>query len=380
MNNGSEENNFLNDGCKYAIWGYGNSGRALSDKINYATKDKVIGFIDKNATSLRTSGMKKPVYTLDEILSNEIWHDIDGVLVSVENRNNCEDIFRTYCKKNVDKPIAYAPNSRVNMAHVAPIVWLKKEQVFLAGLQMHLMDSCNLNCRGCSHFSNLFEKGTEYSHEILLRDLERISQLIYTPRITLLGGEPLLNPRLADISSEARRLFPFSDIEVFTNGLLIPQLPDSIWPILRKNNVKYSITMYPPTVKAWPHIKAILDYQGINYIQTSSVVEFRQCYNKEGGVSHGDKSMQECGAAYCRFLRNGRLYKCPLAAMVFKYNDYFGIERLPYDEGLDITAKNFATKFIELDQPIELCKHCAEKPRMVPWQISNSPDKNEWFS
>lgn len=65
----------------------------------------------------------------------------------------------------------------------------------LMQIEFHLADHCNLNCKGCTHFSNLVKEPVLADYEQFRQDLRRLSGLfsnIY--EIFLLGGEPLLNP------------------------------------------------------------------------------------------------------------------------------------------------------------------------------------------
>ena len=40
------------------------------------------------------------------------------------------------------------------------------------GVEYHLVDSCNLNCAGCSHYSSLIEDKTFPSLDFIIKDLQ----------------------------------------------------------------------------------------------------------------------------------------------------------------------------------------------------------------
>ena len=88
-------------------------------------------------------------------------------------------------------------------------------------LETHLVDHCNLKCKGCGHFSSLSEK--RYTDvDIFKRDLMRLSGLFDNiSRIRLMGGEPLLHPDVLGFVKSSRLAFPNADIWVVTNGLLL---------------------------------------------------------------------------------------------------------------------------------------------------------------
>ena len=62
-------------------------------------------------------------------------------------------------------------------------------------IETHIVDHCNLNCRGCSHFSPLakpyFKSLDEYK-----REFERLAEITnhYIQQIRIMGGEPFLHP------------------------------------------------------------------------------------------------------------------------------------------------------------------------------------------
>ena len=361
---------------KIAIYGYGSSGRKLSDIISCGGGDGPL-FIDRNAADLRRKHPSLSIYTLEEFIELNQGIEIDGILVSTESPEVSEDIFRELWLKRVSFPVGYAPFSRFEEGFDKEhIVWLKNK-IFLARLVVHLADSCNLRCKGCSHFANLFDKESMYETDILLDDFFRIASKVYAPCVYLLGGEPLLNPCIGDIVCNVREIFPRSDIEIVTNGLLITELKENLLTLLYRNRVRFSITQYPPTSKIRDEIEKILKEHEIRYHITDIVESFRACFSRSERLSDGKVSQKRCGADYCRFIRYGKLYKCPVSGMVYKYNNIFG-RCFPDDEGIDIDAPNFKELALKMCNPIELCKFCAEEPRMFAWKQSLHPTEDEW--
>ena len=278
-----------------------------------------------------------------------------------------------------EKNVGYAPASRFAMGYFAPerITWLDG-RAFLARIVVHLADSCNLKCRGCSHFANLFDE-PGYDFDTMIRDFETIRKVAYAPCVYLLGGEPLLNPRIEEIMHETRRLFPDSDIEIITNGLLVPKMPESFFESVAGNGVRINITMYPPTWEQRDKIDAVLRKYRIHHMFSSKVEDFRAPFNPPGRLSDAGVAMKACGADYCRFLRNGRLYKCPVAALAYQYDACFGEDLLPREAGIDIGASDFHEQALRLCEPVKLCRYCAEQPRLQAWKVSTQPEAGDWY-
>jgi sulfatase maturation enzyme AslB (radical SAM superfamily) len=79
----------------------------------------------------------------------------------------------------------------------------------LLSFEVNVADHCNLNCRGCEHFSPL-AKESYINIDSYTRDCARLSELTggRIDTIHLMGGEPLLYPRLLEIFSITRQAFP----------------------------------------------------------------------------------------------------------------------------------------------------------------------------
>jgi hypothetical protein len=62
-------------------------------------------------------------------------------------------------------------------------------------LEIHLAEHCNFGCKSCNHFSPLAQKSFP-DVSVFARDLRRLGELFggRARYISLLGGEPLLNP------------------------------------------------------------------------------------------------------------------------------------------------------------------------------------------
>ena len=97
------------------------------------------------------------------------------------------------------------------------------------------------------------------------------------------------------------------------------------------------------------------------------------------GTSNPHIAQKNCGNAFCRYMRNGKLYKCPMDALSYKYNDAFG-ENLPPSEEIDLYAGDFERLLPTLDHPIQLCRFCSETPRVFPWKVASPPAKTDWLS
>ena len=115
----------------------------------------------------------------------------------------------------------------------------------LIQLEFHLADHCNLNCKGCSHFSNLVPAPVFADKEQFIRDLKQLAACFsQIHNFYLLGGEPLLNSEIGDYITAIHKTFPYTRIIIVTNGLLLLSIKAPLIQIIKENHVHISISDY----------------------------------------------------------------------------------------------------------------------------------------
>jgi organic radical activating enzyme len=111
-------------------------------------------------------------------------------------------------------------------------------------LDIHVVNSCNLRCYGCNHLANYGYDGLFTENE-LVEWIKPWKNRIFFKRISLLGGEPLLNPHLRNICIAYRRLFPGENtkLRITTNGILITQSP---WlkELIQEYNIHVQVSLH----------------------------------------------------------------------------------------------------------------------------------------
>ena len=110
-------------------------------------------------------------------------------------------------------------------------------------LDVHTTIGCNLSCKGCNHFSNYFAPGSQLDTDALLRDIEVILPRLDIGRVSVIGGEPLLNPRCEEIVN-ACRSHTDSPVYLYTNGLLLLQNEDWIKKVLEDPRVFLRVSIH----------------------------------------------------------------------------------------------------------------------------------------
>lgn len=364
------------------IYGAGRYGKILRDYLSrmYSTEIKYFAVSSKEHIYYREiDGVK--VRTIEEV-AREDNQRIIVIAISEQKQQELLDIALKLRFQDIymmlNEFLRYM-QSELNLKRLTPLEALRFE--------VHIVDHCNLNCKGCYHFSPL-------SNECFLpleefeRDLERISALCgdRVSHITLLGGEPLLHPQVTDYLYMVRKYFKKCNLELLTNGVLLKEMKEEFWRGCIDNKVILSCTKYP--------IK--IDYALLEKIAESHAL--RITYHND--VAAGEKTLikypfdiqgtqpvewnyQHCTRSnLCITLKHGRLFTCPMAAHAHLAKDYFNLDmELSENDSIDIyRAKSFEEITNFLVNPIPFCRYCnlKIKPEQIKWGVSTK-SKEEWF-
>lgn len=253
-------------------------------------------------------------------------------------------------------------------------------------LEFHINDHCNLNCKGCSHFCPLVneEKFTDYNQ--FEKDIQRLKELIqYIKIIRIMGGEPLLNKELDKFINITRKMYPFSDIRVVTNGILLPSLSDDIWNCMKENDVGFDISAYPAVYNNINSYVKIIQEHSVKLNGILHVSSFTPILHTKREVPFDNT--RNCT---CYNLHEGMISSCPMTFYGKYFNKYFE-KNIPFESGnidlyeVGLTGKKLIEK---LNQPFELCKYCNQYMFGIndsennTWDIYHKNDKKleqDWY-
>lgn len=304
--------------------------------------------------------------------------ELDGIIIADKAHSNFTKQVVKICQFNSIEKIGIV--DPINLNFFNAVYMLEPGKIYVGYLEANIVDGCNLNCRGCTHFSGLFSREEIYPLENFYNDVHRLSKICDIVRFRLLGGEPLLSKNLDEYIRIVRKNFPKTNLKIVTNGLLIPSLPQKILNSIRENKCMVDISPYAPTFKILDRIKNILISNGITFqISTCALEHFLVFLSLQAG-HNPQKARAVCINDLCRFLRNGKIYKCPIDALSYRYTERFGIENYPTATGVDIYAPNFAALLEMLNENVEMCSWCSEKARMINWEPSNNPRIEDWLA
>lgn len=369
-----------------AIWGFGKFGQYVFSQLKVNDKVQVTCFIDNGVQDggdnvFEETPVVSPMLYAEKyaVISEFVLVAFFGGITILEQLKALEIKRFGFVSKRV---YTYKLSLCNNLEQDSNIIYNDEEvlkKVCMDTVETNVVDYCNLNCKGCSHFSNLFSKGSKIPLETFEQDIKRLSTKVFISQFNLLGGEALLSDKLIDYISCLKKYMPRTNIEIVSNGLLIPYQKKEMLEYIRDNDVTVSITEYPPTTVVLQKIEERLQEYRILYNIRPLVKTFGKNIDILG-ENVPEIAMKNCRESKCQFLRDGKIYKCPFAALGNYFFEHYEIP-ICFHEGIDIydLTLDWKEEIRKLcNEPIEACKYCGKEERFS-WERSEYPTKEEWI-
>lgn len=249
-------------------------------------------------------------------------------------------------------------------------------------LEFNVGDHCNLNCKGCTHYSPL-----AHGH---FTDIDTLRHSIATlgakcsgkvKTAYLIGGETLLYPHLKEAMTALREAFADARLYIFTNGLPIPGMDAEFWQLARDLRFTISITRYPIKFD-YDRAVAICRENGVEVelfgdrSQSDSFFRFALDSEKKqpAKISH-----LKCWSFGCVTVDGDKIYPCSISACAGHLNRAFGTDfRHEKGDYLEVDAVRSSRDILKLrNRAVPFCGYCILPPASVTYGPSRR-DINEW--
>lgn len=365
---------------KIAIYGAGQAGKFLFDEIEKNTeKIEVCVFIDNYA-----KGKYKECIIEDAKTFFSKDRDIDAIFIAAGAQKTLRTMINQ-CRENGIEEIYMlhdiAGKCRLNLfenGELMPtrvrLLRFSDEKPSLHYFEVPVTDNCNLNCKGCLFASNTTKGQQHVPFEELESDAKRMAELFYdVPWIRILGGEPLMHPDINKLLKCYRECFPDSEIDLCTNGLLIPKMGDEFWKCVEENRISIHVSGYKPTYNMLDKIDAILSEHGLPYAILKRE-EFLKYYTKAPD-NDMQESFEKCIASGCYEVYRGRLSSCSGVIAFEKFNEIFGTDYKIIENEDWIDIHNTSLTAWEIKDKLEtasfVCKYCdVSKMESFEWDYT----------
>lgn len=230
-----------------------------------------------------------------------------------------------------------------------------------AHLELIVADHCNLSCRNCNHASPVSPPWFIETDDVR-RDYGLLAK-VYRPKLVkVLGGEPLLHPRLAEVIETARETEISQRFLLTTNGLLLHKMDDSVMEIIDE----LEISVYPGLPRARETIE-LASEMADRFGKDLTVCEYRQFRQTFSTVGTDDESLVQkiyaaCKIAHvwgCHAVREGYFYQCPQRIYIRQLmngTSFPESDRIRLVDSPDLQARLLA--FVNSPIPSSSCRYC----------------------
>lgn len=344
---------------KIIIYGAGERGIHALNRIRktYADTIEIVGFIDTKRTG---DYCGFPIWDIDDAPIWNIENDVQ-VVIALATRKTIREVYQYFWEKGKVINYYYLAKDSDNykgedfFSYECGKLYGDPEQI-IPHIEIHAVDHCNLNCAGCVHFSPICQDTIPNTARRIedIGKIRSISNNILS--MFIMGGEPLLNPDLILYLEEARRQLPASDIQLVTNGLLIPLISDKLLTTIHMNKITVAISEYEPTYHLRGKIvKRLREYE-IDYMIRP--YDKKQKFNKPLTVSSNTKHKNICISDGCVNINEGKIARCPTLMYIKDLNDRFGFH-FPTEGIYNLEDVHSCEELNSMMQEnVPLCRYC----------------------
>ena len=321
--------------------------------------------LEKNGFRVWFSNDKDDLLKLD--------NNLQDTLLLVTNRTSLMETVETKMNEigAADRLFIYDFDNNRIMKYSKPV---------LLYMEYHVAWHCNLRCKGCSHYCNLYDRpkfGDPVKYRENLLRLRELFDNIVTLR--LMGGEPFLNPELSVFVQISREVFPDTDLRVVSNGLLIPKVDDAVLNSLKQHRASVDISNYHPTARILDKITDRLYSAGVRYKASKEIFRFRLI--ADNVEKDGTYNFNHCFERHCHFLHDdGRFSMCGIPCFYDEVKDKLRAAK-------EVSEKNWVNIYRaedgfeilrEFNREIPFCTYCLNKnPVLFPWQGNYTKELTE---
>jgi GTP 3',8-cyclase len=230
------------------------------------------------------------------------------------------------------------------------------------GCELDVVDHCNLACLDCNHGSPAMTRRF-VDPDRVFRDFSNLAKVYRPKAVKVLGGEPLLHPNLIEVIGALRRSGICEHVQVVTNGLLLPRMPEEFWDVISE----LEISIYPESRiddAALCHWQDLALEHGVR-LRVFGFDHFRLTFAMRGFEDPAlvTRVYRNCKLAHvwgCHSVRDGYLYRCPqsncLPILLGWPTEEHTVDGIEIRDSPGFMADLY--RFLGSQEPLQSCRHC----------------------
>lgn len=262
--------------------------------------------------------------------------------------------------------------------------------------EFYITNVCNLTCQGCNRFNSFRFKGWQAWDDVQPA-YEQWSRRLKLHTVTIMGGEPLLNPTFYQWLSGIRELWPQAQIGIASNGTQLEK-HQKLYDILKNDRkIELGVSLHNEMTKdqiigkverflTGPLTREFDDTQYREKLRITdangvSVLIHYNWWFHQGAIrtndqgrltlhdSNVDRAHEICHSKTCHHFDQGRLYKCGPAALFPEFDKQHPLDLTDRQRdimmsvpssGADDPEEVIADFLSRIKDPIPQCQFCPE--------------------
>lgn len=248
--------------------------------------------------------------------------------------------------------------------------YLHQDKLFLRSIDVIITERCSLKCKDCSNLMQYYEDPKNCDSDMLLQSLDRFCAIVdEVMDFRVIGGDPFMNKEWHLVVERLISEPKAKRIVIYTNGTIIPNKKH--FPLLRNKKVLVIISDYGLLSKKLPDLVQTLKENGITHhiLKVTDWLDCSAITQHNRGVIGNKEIFKLCCAKNMATLSDGKLFRCPYAANVYRLSavpdckrDYIDIFQEPVSAENVGVAKDKVRNYLLNKEYLEVCDYCAGRP------------------
>jgi organic radical activating enzyme len=249
-----------------------------------------------------------------------------------------------------------------------PSYRVENGRVRVEAFELHVVEHCNLRCAHCCNMSPYLD-----AHVMSVEEIEsqcrRMAEHVRADVFKIMGGEPLLHPRIIDILHVLRATGISDVIRLFTNGLLLARMDDDFWRALDH----LTVSSYASAPVREDHLALIREKARAFdvVLNVKPVDRFSEVMSRTRAADDAaiQATYDECWLRHrCLIVRGGAFFKCTRAAYFEEYQTRIAVDQPHPDpaaqrraDGVPLDAPDLRERllaYLNDQRPLGACRWC----------------------
>lgn len=259
---------------------------------------------------------------------------------------------------------------RIPLSEKRKLILMADSDIQIPFMDIDVTTYCNLRCRRCAKYIPYFAEHKHFTADEIKESLDLLTT--YVDRIcvaSIIGGEPFLNPEIAEIIRVCSKNQRIAHLELTTNATIIPN--DDVFRALRKGKVLVHISNYPNIdarfLKQEKLIEKLKEYQIPYEFQYHEIwLDFGEVKKRAYSEKELRSGMLHCPMNSCSVYNDKKLYRCGKVSYLAQHGmesgkgEVIDMSRIHDRKEMKRKIKEFySVKYFEA------CKYCDLHPKGI---------------